>query len=235
MNGIDKITARISADADQEIAQLKAQAQQQADTILADSAAQAKALSDDIVARGRKAAAERLERLESAAHMETRKLKLAAKQEVLGEAFDKALQTLCAMPDEQMIPLLAELAVKAASNGKEKLIFSLRDRSRIGKQVVVAANEILMKGRAPELPGAVADSRVGAILGKVVNNTAAMVTGTGLTLSEETRNIMGGFIMVDGDVEINCTFETLVRLQREMLEKEVAQILFDPNLRITVK
>jgi V/A-type H+-transporting ATPase subunit E len=27
-------------------------------------------------------------------------------------------------------------------------------------------------------------------------------------------------------VEINCAFETLVRLQREKLEKEVAQTLF---------
>ena len=34
MNGIEKITARIAADADQEIAQLKAQAQQEADAIL---------------------------------------------------------------------------------------------------------------------------------------------------------------------------------------------------------
>jgi V/A-type H+-transporting ATPase subunit E len=124
--------------------------------------------------------------------------------------------------------LLTALAVKASTNGKEKLIFSQKDRSRIGKQVVVAANEALVKHRAPELPSAVADSKVGALLGKVVNNTTAIVTGTGLlTLSEETRNIKGGFIMVDGDVEINCAFETLVRLQRESMEKDVAKVLFD--------
>ena len=68
---------------------------------------------------------------------------------------------------------------------------------------------------------------MGAFLGKVVNSTAARVTGTGmLTLSEETRPIQGGFILVDGDVEVNCAFETLVRLQREKLEKEVADALF---------
>jgi V/A-type H+-transporting ATPase subunit E len=33
--------------------------------------------------------------------------------------------------------------------------------------------------------------------------------------------------MVDGDVEINCTFETLVRLQRETLERDVAKVLFE--------
>ena len=47
-----------------------------------------------------------------------------------------------------------------------------------------------------------------------------------LTLSEETRPIRGGFVMVDGDVEINCAFETLIQLQREKLEREVARVLF---------
>lgn len=226
MNGIEKITARIASDAEQEIAQLQAQAQQEADAILAESAAQAQRLSDDIIARGRKSADERLERLQSAAQMETRKLKLAAKQEVLGEAFELALKKLCTLPEQEYINLLAALALKASTSGKEKLIFSQKDRAAVGKRVVAAVNEVLLKDRAPELPGAVAESKVGAFLGKVVNNTTAMVTGTGLSLSEETRNIKGGFIMVDGDVEINCTFETLVRLQREKLEKEVAQTLF---------
>lgn len=236
MNGIEKITARIAADADQEIAALRTQAQQQADAILADAAAQAKAAGDEILTRGRKAADERLERLQSAAHMETRKLKLAAKQEVLGEAFEKALNDLCALPDEEYIALLTDLVVKASSTGRETLIFSLRDRTRIGRQVVAAANERLVKQHAPELPSAVTDTKVGAFLGRMVNSTTAMVTGTGLlTLSEESRNIMGGFIMVDEDVEINCTFETLVRLERERLEKEIAQILFDPALHLSVK
>ena len=236
MNGIEKITARIRAGADQEVAAIQAQAKEQADAILADAAAQAEAVREDILLRGRKAADERLERLQSAARMETRKRKLAAKQEMLGEAFDQALERLCSLPDEEYVSLLTALVVKASSTGKEKLIFSLRDRNRIGKQVVVAANDELVKARVPELPTAVTDTRVGAFLGRVVNNTTAMVTGTGLlTLSEETRNIRGGFIMVDEDVEINCTFETLVRLEREKLEKEIAQILFDPALHITAE
>ena len=58
-------------------------------------------------------------------------------------------------------------------------------------------------------------------------NTAAVVTGTGLlTLSEETRPMRGGFILSDGEVEINCTFEAMVYAQREKLEREVAQVLF---------
>ena len=152
--------------------------------------------------RGQKAANERLERLSSAAQMEKRKLALAAKQEVLGEAFDLALDKLCSLPEEDYIALLTRLAVEASETGKEQLIFSEADRARVGKQVVIAANECLVKGVAPELPGALADTKVGALLGKPL------------------------VVMLDNDVEINCTFETLVRLQREKLEKQVAQVLF---------
>ena len=227
MNGIEKITARIQADAEEEIRQIQAQAQEQAEAILKQGEAQAAATAEEILRRGKKAAQERRERLESAAHMEVRKLKLAAKQELLEMAFDQALQDLCAMPDQEYIDLLRELAVQVSETGREQLVFSQKDRNRIGKQVVMGANELLVKERAPELPSTVADSKVGAFLGRVVNSTTAMVTGTGLlTLSEETRPIQGGFIMVDGDVEMNCAFETLVRLQRDKLEQEIAGILF---------
>ena len=228
MNGIEKITAKIAADTEAEIAQLTAQTDEKVRSIGEAAKAQADKETADTLARGRKAADERLERLKSAAQMETRKLALGAKQEVLGEAFDLALEKLCSLPEPEYIELLTHLAVEASSTGREQLVFSPKDRARIGKQVVVAANDTLVKGVAPELPDSITDTKVGAFLGKVVNSTAAMVTGTGmLTLSEETRPIKGGFIMVDGDVEINCAFETLVRLQREKLEKDVANLLFN--------
>ena len=227
MEGIEKITAKILSDAQADIDQLNAQTQEKANAIARQAQAQADKETADILARGQKAADERLERLNSAAQMEKRKLALAAKQEVLGEAFDLALDKLCSLPEEEYIALLTRLAVEASETGKEQLVFSETDRARVGKQVVIAANECLVKGVAPELPGALAETKVGALLGKVVNSTAAMVTGTGLlTLAQETRKMRGGFVMLDNDVEINCTFETLVRLQREKLEKQVAQVLF---------
>ena len=228
MEGIEKITAKIAQDAEADIAKLNEQTAAQIADIRAQAAAQAEKISAELADRGRKAAEERLERLTSAAGMEQRKLELAAKQEVVGEAFDLALEKLCSLPDQEYIALLTRLVLEASSTGKEQLVFSVKDRTRVGKQVVVAANEAMVKGVAPTLPESVAGTKVGALLGKVVNSTAAMVTGTGmLTLSEETRPMKGGFVLVDGDVEVNCAFETLVRLQREKLERDVARVLFD--------
>ena len=227
MEGIEKITAKIAEDAQAEVNRLMAETSEKVKAIQTSAAAQAQQEANEIVEKGRMAASERLERLSSAAQMERRKLELSAKQEVLGEAFDLALSKLCALPEKDYIDLLTKLALEASSSGKERLIFSQKDRNKVGKQVVIAANEALVKERAPALPEEVTKSKVGAFVDKLVHSTAAAVTGAGmLTLAEETRDIQGGFIMVDGDVEINCAFETLVRLQREKLERKVADALF---------
>lgn len=196
MDGIEKIIDRISGDAQREVDDVLAQARAEADKILSQYQAQAKAEADDILARGQKAAVERGERLASVAQLECRKDVLRAKQEVIEEAFQLAMDKLTQLPQEAYVSLLADLAVEASSKGNEKLIFSVADRARVGKAVVVAANEKLGdKGQ--------------------------------LTLAQETRPMQGGFILSDGAVEVNCTFETLVRLQRGTLSTQVADVLFD--------
>lgn len=227
MEGIEKITAKIVQDAQAEIARMNQETDEKVRSIAEAAQAQADKETAETLARGQRAAQERLERLKSAAKMEQRKLELAARQEMLAQAFDLALEKLCSLPEEEYVQLLTRLVLEASTTGREQLVFSPQDRARVGKQVVVAANEAMVKQVAPELPDAITDTKVGAFLGKVVNSTTAMVTGTGmLTLSEETRPMKGGFVLVDGDVEVNCAFETLVRLQREKLEKEVDQVLF---------
>ena len=193
MEGIEKITAKILADAKGEADRLRAETDRKVAELHARAESQAEQESAAILAKGERAAKERLERLSSAAAMETRKLELAAKQEVLGQAFQLALDDLCALPAEQYQQLLVALLKKASTTGREQVIFSPKDRPALGRQTVDTAN-------------------------------AAM--SAHLTLSEQTRPIRGGFILADGDVELNCAFETLVRLQREKLEKAVVQVLF---------
>lgn len=195
MNGIEKLTRQISADAQAEMDAILADAQAAADAVTADYAQRAQKAAAEARARGEAAAAQREERLISMADMEGRRSLLAAKQELLGRAFDRALEQLCALSDKDYADLLAALAVKAARTGREKVILSQKDRSRIGKAAVTAANEKLgSKGN--------------------------------LTLSEETRPIKGGLILSDGAVEVNCSFETMLRMEREAMSGEAAAVLF---------
>ena len=193
MNGIEKITQRIASDAQAEVDCILGDARDEAGRIAANYRAQADAEAAELAAKNEKAAAEREERLVSAAQMEARKVQLAAKQEMVEKAYIQALDKLCALPEEQYVAILADLLVKASSNGKEEAVFSQEDRERVGEAAVAKANEL---------------------------------SGKQLRLSEETQPIRGGFILKDKNVEVNCTFETLVRLQKAETAGAVAQKLF---------
>ncbi len=223
MNGIDKILAKIEADTQSAIDANQAEVSAKLAAIAAEHADLMAADRKEILARGEMRAAEREARLLSAAQMEAKKLDLAARQDTIGQAFDRAVKLLCSLEEKDYIALLARLAVEASTTGSEALIFSQKDRAKVGKQVVIAANDAIAKNTMPDLPAALKGSKIGSIIG----TAAAKLSGTAaLTLSEETRDIMGGFILDHGDVEVNCAFETLVYLQREGLEGEVAAILF---------
>lgn len=204
MNGIEKITGQIDADVQKEIDAALDQARAQAREIEARYDSQAQTQAEAIRRKGEQDAALRQERLVDVARLEARKTLLAAKQDMVGQAFDLALKKLLELPDQEYIALLAKLAVAASRTGHEQVIFSQKDRSRYGKQAVTMANDMLAKKAGPR-----ADESAGR-----------------LTLAEESRPMAGGLILRDGRVETNCSFEVLIHLQRDALSAEVARALF---------
>ena len=204
MNGIEKITGQIDADVQKEIDAALDQARAQAKEIEARYESQAQTQGEALRRKGEQDAALRRERLVDVARLEARKTLLAAKQDMVGQAFDLALKKLLELPDQEYIALLAKLAVAASRTGREQVIFSQKDRSRYGKQAVTMANEMLAKKAGPR---------------------AAESAGM-LTLAEEARPMAGGLILRDGRVETNCSFEVLIHLQRDALSAEVARALF---------
>ena len=69
-------------------------------------------------------------------------------------------------------------------------------------------------------------SRLNAGEAVVVQPATRALLERALTLSGETAPIQGGFILKDGNVEVNCAFDTLVRLQKAETAGQVAQRLF---------
>ena len=227
MNGIEKITARIEADMQAEIEAILKDGEERAAGVKAEYEARAKAEAAAAAEAGRAAAESRKERLESSAKMDARKELLAAKQACLDEAFVAAGKKLTSLPEGEYVELLAKLAVRSAKTGREELIFSAADKARVGAKVVSRANAMLAAAAAPELPGEVKDSKVGSLIAKVVNGASALMQGTAmLTLSDETREIDGGVILRDGNVEVNCAFDTQLKVLRGSMAAEIAAILF---------
>lgn len=198
MNGIQKIIDRIEADAAAERTQIATEAEARCAAIEAAYAEAAQAEYQKIVAHGEKTAMQRLERRAGAAATEAKKQILAAKQEMVRAAFDHAARLLSELPDDQYIPLLARLAFRASRTGTEMLAFSARDASRVGEAVKNAANALLRQA------GKTADLRV----------------------SPDTRSIRGGVIVISGNIETNCSTDSLVSMQRSALSGKVAETLF---------
>lgn len=195
MNGIDKITERITMDAQADANAILARAQEDASAVLANYQKMAEDEKNRLLEEGRKKTAEREIRMVSVAELEGRKQLLSVKQQLISEAFAKALDSLLHLPTEEYVSLLTNLVANAAA-GNEELLFSEKDRDAYGEQVTAAANQKLGKN------------------GK-------------LTLAAETRPIQGGVILKQGDIEVNCSLETQVRMMKEELALEIAAVLFE--------
>lgn len=162
MNGMEKITARMKEDAARSLSELNAQTERELRRIREESAARAEKERETAGGHAHLAAQERYERLCSAADMETRKLTLSAKQEVLAETYDRALEILCSMPREEYLSLLVHLLKAAGGKGDEKIALSAKDRDEMGETLVERANKELNAHYT--LAGEAADIRAGLVL-----------------------------------------------------------------------
>lgn len=197
MKGIEKITARIEAEAAEEAARIETEGKARAAEIAAQGEARAQERYWQKIQEGVKAAEDRKERLAKAADMEARKSILAVKQDIVAEAFRRAEETLCAMSGEEYLAFLVSLAVRAASTGTEEIVLAEKDRA-MGAKVAARANETL------------------SALGK---------TGK-LTPAERSGDFAAGLILVQGNISVNCTVEALMSQARESMAAEVAAELF---------
>lgn len=162
MNGLDKIIARMESDTRAECDALAANAAENAAAIRRDYQTQADAAARDSAQRAQTQAAEHLEHLNGSSQLACRQRVLAAKQQLIDEAFARTAQALAALPQADYIDLLAALAAENGS-GDEELLLSARDREAVGAAVVDAANA-RKPGASFHLSGETRDTGGGLVL-----------------------------------------------------------------------
>ena len=198
MNGINKITDRIAAEAEAEASAVLAQAEEAAAAVRADFAAQAKELGESLLRQGTEEIEQKVQRADRSSRLEAKKDILSLKQELVAQAYRRAMEKILALPEADYIAFLAREAGNAALTGKEEILLNQADHDRVGEKVAAAANALAAKRG---LPGE-------------------------LKLSDKTRPINGGVVLRQGDIEVNCTLDSLLELSRGSLDAEVARILF---------
>jgi V/A-type H+-transporting ATPase subunit E len=66
----------------------------------------------------------------SVAELEVKKQALAARQQALGETFDKAVDKLCALPDDKYLAIISAM-IKANATDGDVVVISSNDKKRI--------------------------------------------------------------------------------------------------------
>jgi len=196
---LEDILRKIRAEAEAEAEAVLRGAQGERDRMLEEANGRAKAAAERILSAGRARAEEAKRKELATASVEVRRIVLEAKQKVLDDVFEQALNRLAGLPDAQYRELLAGFAADGAASGKEEIVVSRRDRERLGEDFPDLVSRRLRETR--NLPGE-------------------------LRFSPRARPLRGGLILSAGDIELNMSFERTLASLRESLEPQVASLLF---------
>ncbi len=132
------------------------------------------------------------------AELEHRKEILKEKRKLMEDSFRAALDELLHLPTEEYRALVRKMLLKLVGGGEERILVSPEDQKRIDGKFLDAVND--------ELRRAGKDGR--------------------LRLEGTSPNLRGGFILQTEDVEVDCSFGSLLDQLKDELQAEVAGILF---------
>lgn len=197
MSAIDNISKRIIEEAEAEAAKLRQEAETQAEDKLQQTN---RRCSEEVVKKaeeGNHKIRDWAERQIAVAELDMRKNILYTKQELIDTAFQMALSAFSSMDDAKYRVVIEDM-ILATTKGSEEVIFCESDKKRLGSDFLVKVNASLQKS------------------GRMGN----------LTMSLRAADFKGGFVLVSGGVEINSTFDTILRIEREQAESDVAGLLF---------
>lgn len=206
MNGVTKITERISAAAAAEIEKIKADTAAEIEKIETASAEKVKAIKADGEAAVARERAESAQRAESAAAAAKRSVTLACRAEVLETVYTKVRAALAAMEGKEREEFLAGVLRAALADCHAR---EAHAKDTFGEDIAPKTYTL----RLCAADAAAFGERL------VASASEPMVLG-------DAADIDGGLLLVCGDTFINCSLEMILRDAREKTEPQIRAALF---------
>jgi V/A-type H+-transporting ATPase subunit E len=195
----EKLRHKIISDAEAEARRIVEEGEAEAQGVREESDTEVSKIKSEFAGKAKSRAEEYIRRQTSLRELEARKAILAEKGALIDEVFDRALEELRKRDRDGGYALTRKLLLDAIETGDEEILLSPEDRKAVDASFVKNLNAELQKaGRRGEV-----------------------------TISDETRDIKGGFILRRGRAETNASFDTLLAMLRDDMETEVAGILFE--------
>jgi V/A-type H+-transporting ATPase subunit E len=196
MSGLNKLVEQIKTAARDAADAKLAEAHRQAENIVREAEESAKKESEIILQEANEKASDIIERAKSSADLQKRRAILSAKQQIIEEAIRKTRDTLKSFSDEEYFDLILKMVSKYAQPKTGQIVFSQWDLERLPTDFEQQLNQTIMS------------------------------KGGSLTISSENRPIDGGFVLVYGDIEENCSFTAIFRSKYDILQDKVHGFLF---------
>lgn len=199
MAGIDNLRNKILKDNEDRAKKVENDADAMAEETLLKARNKADEIISNMKVKAERDGQERKERLMSRAQLDARNEILLAKQDAIDMVFQNSADRIKQMKDKEYFEFIEKILIDNVSTGEEEIIFSERDKTRIQPSFITMLNDKLN----------------------------AMGKKGLLKISDETRDIGSGFILTHGGLEINCSIESQIRLLRDSLEGDIANLLFE--------
>lgn len=197
MTGLEKIKQEILNEARLSAESRRKAAEAEASELMEEARGKAEAEADAIWRRAEAEVANSRERTISSCGLLRRKAILAAKQALIAETLDKAYWTLCQADNAAYFGFIKKMVGQYAQPLQGEICFSEADLNRIPEEFEQEIQNI------------------------------ARIKGGELVLSQKGRAIEGGgFLLIYGDVEENCTFKALLDAKHDELTDQINRILF---------
>ena len=221
MNGLDRITDKILAEAQEEADRILKDAEAECARIGAEAAVRAEKLRDRLNEDAGRDATELVARIKTMVETKKRNALLLTQSEILDDVFDGTLAQIYNLDAEKYTEILVGLLCAALLEQSEAERISC---TLYGAEEAMAPDvyEVLLNRRDHNRAGAklidLAKQKLG---GRVPSEMLEK-----LTLSEKNVGIDGGLILRCGSVESNCSLQPIFAQLREELEVEVSHALF---------
>lgn len=221
MTGLDKITEKIIAEAKADAAKTREEAEAAAAKTTAEYAARAEEIRARIASQAQREGENIVTRAASGTAMTKRNVILAAKGNLIDEAFTEAGKSLRAMETAKYQAMLVSLLRRAVAEQTESERTSRELYGEDEDAPCVSQYEVLMNAADRD--------RYGKAVVEAVRASAEGKAGKPLVLSAKEAKIDGGFLLRYGDMESNCSLSMLIGVRRNEREAQVSHILFDED------
>ncbi len=218
MTGLDKIKDKIIAEAQLDAQKIIDDAQRRCNEILLRASGDADNIKAELDDAAHREAESIISRAKSGAALEKRNIIAQARSHAIDLAFETAEKEILGLEKDKYTEFLAKLLISALS---AQLDIERTNHELYGEAMSESPIDILLSQEditsvgAELLPAA---KRLAA--GTPVSNA---LTRAGISV--ETAEIEGGMVIRIGDLDINCSLETLIESAKERLEGDVASIL----------